>query len=340
MVKVAVVGATGYTGEELVRILASHAKVAITSLSAKIGRAQKIQELCPSLLGKIDMMCDLPDEEKAAREADLIFLALPHRVSMEAAPKFIRKKKRVIDLSADYRLPKDVYAQWYGAAHTDEAGLSSAVYGLPELNRAAIKTAQLIANPGCYPTSIILGLCPLLKNNVADTGFIVADSKSGVTGAGKRADIALSFGEVNESVKAYKINEHQHGPEINQELSKVAKHEVRVVFVPHLVPLSRGILSTIYVKLKKPLTTSAVIDMYTSAYKNEPFTTVLPEGVYPQLKDVRGTNLCQIGLKADPQSGLCVIVSAIDNLVKGAAGQAVQNMNIMCGFDETQGLMS
>jgi N-acetyl-gamma-glutamyl-phosphate reductase len=339
MLKVAVVGATGYTGEELVKILSSHPRVKIVSLTAKIDKPEKIQELYPSLAGRIDMVCELPDEEKVSRLSDFIFLALPHRVSMEVAPKFIKDNKRVVDLSADYRLPQEVYSKWYGAAHKDSTSLEMAVYGLPELYRERIKGARLIANPGCYPTSIVLGLMPLLKSDIADTDFIIADSKSGVTGAGRRADVALSFGEVNESLKAYKINEHQHTPEITQELSRVARKDVNIVFVPHLVPLSRGILSTIYVRTKKGISTSEAVALYKGIYENEPFIQVLDEGRLPQLKDVRGTNFCQIGLKADPKKALCVVVSAIDNLTKGAAGQAVQNMNIMCGFDEKEGLI-
>jgi N-acetyl-gamma-glutamyl-phosphate reductase len=338
MVKAAVVGATGYTGEELVKLLSCHPKVKIVSLTAKIDRPEKIQELYPSLVGKIDMVCELPTEEKVARLADFIFLALPHRVSMEVAPKLLKKKKKVVDLSADYRLPKDVYAKWYGTVHKDPVGLKIAVYGLPELYREKIKAATLIANPGCYPTSILLGLLPLLKAGLADAGSIIADSKSGVTGAGRRADMGLSFGEVNESLKAYKINEHQHSPEMVQELSRAAKKAVDLVFVPHLVPLNRGILSTIYVRTRKAMDTAGVVSTYKKYYAKEPFVKVLEEGKLPQLKDVRGTNYCHIGVKADPRKRLCVIISAIDNLTKGAAGQAVQNMNIMCGFDEKEGL--
>ncbi len=340
MLKVAVVGATGYTGEELVKILASHPRVKITSLTAKIDSPQKIQVLFPSLLGKIDMVCELPEEEKVSRLADLIFLALPHRVSMEVAPKFRKKKKRVIDLSADYRLPKEVYKQWYGASHKDSAGLKIAVYGLPELNREKIKTARLIANPGCYPTSVLLGLAPLLKQGIADTGLIIVDSKSGVTGAGRRPDIALNFPEVNENFKAYKVNGHQHSPEITQEISKLAKREANVVFVPHLLPVNRGILSTIYTRIKKSMSTAGIIEIYKRFYANEPFIKVLGEGLFPQLKDIVGTNSCCLGIKVDTKKGLCIIVSVIDNLTKGAAGQAVQNMNIMYGFNERDGLVS
>lgn len=339
MLKVAVVGATGYTGEEMVKILCAHPKIKITSLTAKIDAPEKIQDLFPSLLGKIDMMCELPNEEKVARSSDFIFLALPHRVSMEVAPRFLKKSKRVIDLSADYRLPGEIYQKWYGAHHKDKAGLKIAVYGLPELYKERIKAAKLIANPGCYPTSIILGLAPLFKNNLADPGMVIADSKSGVTGAGRKADLALSFGEVNESLKAYKINEHQHSPEINQELSNLIKKETQVVFVPHLIPMNRGILSTIYVKVKKLMNTSAVIELYRGFYKDAPFVKVLDEGQLPQIKEIRNTNFCHIGIKMDTKRALCVIVSAIDNLTKGAAGQAVQNMNLMCGFDEREGLI-
>lgn len=308
--KVAVIGATGYTGEELVGILASHRKVKITSLTAKIDKPKKIQEEFPSLLGKIDMVCALPDEKKAALDADLVFLALPHRVSQEFAPSLLKKKKKVIDLSADYRLPAEIYNKWYGVPQKDPAGLKIAVYGLPELNRGRIKAARLIANPGCYPTSILLGLLPLLKSNLADTSFIIADSKSGVTGAGRKADLALTFPEVNESLKAYRVNDHQHSPEIDQELSKMAKREVNCVFVPHLIPLNRGILSTIYIKIKKPMSTSGVIKLYNEAYSGEPFIKVFNEGLFPQIKDVRSTNFCHIGIKVDQRKGLCIIVSA------------------------------
>lgn len=338
MLKVAIVGATGYTGEELVKILAAHSKVKITSLTAKIDKPQKIQELFPSLLGRINMVCELPNEEKVVRAADLIFLALPHRVSMGVSPKFLKKKKRVIDLSADYRLPKGIYKKWYSAVHKDSAGLNIAVYGLPELNREKIKTARLIANPGCYPTSILLGLMPLFKNNIADASLLIADSKTGITGAGRRPDISLSFAEVSGDLKAYKVHGHQHSPEIDQVLSKLAKREISAVFVPHLIPMNRGILSTIYARIKKPMNTAKVIELYKAAYAKEPFVKVLSEGSFPQIKDVTGTNFCYLGIKVDTKKGLCIIVSAIDNLTKGAAGQAVQNMNIMYGFNEKEGL--
>jgi len=340
MLKVAVVGATGYTGEELVKILTLHSKVKIASLTAKIEKREKIQDLFPGLTGKIDMMCELPDEDKVASSANLIFLALPHGVSMEIAPKFLKKKKRVIDLSADYRLPADVYKKWYGIAHRDRPGLDCAVYGLPELYRDKIKAAKLIANPGCFPTSILLGLLPLFKSALADAGLVIADSKTGVTGAGRKADINLIFSEINESFKAYKVNNHQHSPEILRELSRIAKRDVGLTFVPHLAPMNRGILSTMYVKIKKPITTKDAVKLYKDFYLKEPFVKVLNEGIFPQIKDIKASNYCQVGVTVDTKKGLCIIVSAIDNLTKGAAGQAVQNMNIMYGFDEKEALTS
>lgn len=336
MVKVGVVGATGYAGEEIIKILASHKGVKITSLSAVIENEEPISDIFPSLKGRVDMVCKKPDAEKEAKEVDIIFLALPHRVSMEIAPKYLKAGKRVIDLSADYRLHHDVYKIWYGADHTDKGNLPAAVYGLPEIYGAAVKSASLIANPGCYPTSIILGLAPLVSRNIFDRNFIIADSKSGVTGAGRKADIALSFGEVNENLKAYKVNEHQHRPEINKILSEISGCDLDVVFTPHLIPMNRGILSTIYLKLNKKLDTKSVLDMYNNFYKGKPFVRVITEGKFPQVRDVVNTNYCDIGIKVTGNT--VIIVSCIDNLKKGAAGQAVQNMNIMCGFDETEGL--
>jgi len=267
---------------------------------------------------------------------DLVFLALPHRVSMEAAPKFLSHNKSVIDLSADYRLSPDVYKIWYGAEHKDEVNLPAAVYGLPEIYRDSIAKAKLIANPGCYPTSVILAIAPMIAEKAIDTASIIADSKSGVTGAGRRADIALSFGEVNENLKAYKVNEHQHKPEINKILSEMGGKTIDVVFTPHLIPMNRGILSTIYMRLNKTLDTKSVVDIYKRFYKGKPFVRVYDEGKLPQIRNVVMTNFCDMGLKVTGNT--VIVVSCIDNLLKGAAGQAVQNMNIMCGFDETEGL--
>lgn len=337
MLKVGVIGATGYTGEELVKILAGHKDIKITYLSAVMDKEEPISAVFPSLAGKIDLVCKKPNTEEAIKSADLLFLALPHRVSMEIAPKLIKAGKKVIDLSADYRLDPEVYKKWYGTEHKDRENLPQAVYGLPEIYEDEIKKAGLLANPGCYPTSVILALAPMLKDKAVDTSFIVVDSKSGVTGAGRKADIALSFGEVNENLKAYKVNAHQHKPEINKILSDVAGGQIDVVFTPHLVPMNRGILSTIYVKLKDLKTDQkSVLGMYKSFYKGKPFVRITGEEKLPQIRNVVGTNFCDIGLKVT--DGTLVIVSCIDNLKKGAAGQAVQNMNIMSGFKETEGL--
>jgi len=337
MLKVGVIGATGYTGEEIIKILSGHKKIKVTHLSAVVDKEEPISSIFPSLKGRIDMVCKKPNIESAKDECDLVFLALPHRVSMEVAPKLVKAGKLVIDLSADYRLPPDLYKVWYGAEHKDKDNIANAAYGLPELYFDKIKKAKLIANPGCYPTGIILSIAPMLKENAIDTSYIVADSKSGVTGAGRKADIALSFGEVNENLKAYKVNEHQHKPEINNILSGVAGKEIDIIFTPHLIPMNRGILSTIYLRLNKKTDTKPVADIYRKFYRGKPFVRIMDDDKLPQIRDVVNTNFCDIGIKVTGQTA--IVISCIDNLKKGAAGQAVQNMNIMAGFDETEGLI-
>ena len=337
--KVGIVGATGYTGEELVRILIRHPRVEVTYVSGKEDRDEKISDIFPYLKGTLDLPCKAFSLEDAVKKTDMIFLSLPHTVSMQYAPAFLNAGKKVIDVSADYRLQDTkVYEKFYKVSHTDVAHLKSAVYGLPELHRDEIKKANLVANPGCYPTGAILGIIPGLKKHVFEVDSIQIDAKSGVTGAGRKAAKELLFSEVNESLKAYKLFEHQHVPEIDQELTIAASKPVSVVFVPHLVPINRGILSTIYVKVKKGTTTDALIKLYQDFYKGEPFVRVCKGGKLPEIKYVAHTNYCDIGLKVNEEKNLAVIVTAIDNLGKGAAGQAVQNMNIMCGFNETDGL--
>ena len=335
MINVAIIGATGYTGEELVRILAGHRDVKLKALSAIVDKPRKISEIFPALAGKVDLICKQHDAQEIIPSCDIVFLALPHRVSMEFAPKFLASGKKVIDLSADYRLPAKTYKEWYGVEHRDKDNLKIAVYGMPELYRERIKKATLLANPGCYPTSVVLAAAPAIKAKLVEPE-IIADSKSGVTGAGRKADLSLSFGEVNENMRAYKLNTHQHKPEINQELSALAETDLDVVFSPHLVPLSRGILSTLYFKLKKKSKLPDLIAHYKKFYKDEPFLKVMDAGL-PQIKDVVCTNFCSIGMNIVDQR--LIVVSCIDNLTKGAAGQAVQNMNIMCGFDEREGLV-
>ncbi len=337
-IRAGIIGATGYTGEEIVRILSKHPQVDVTYVSGKEDRDIKIQEIFPYLEGTLDLECKPFSFDEAVEKCDFVFLSLPHTVSMQYAPQFMKAKKRVIDVSADFRL-KDtaVYEKFYKVQHKDPQTLRSAVYGLPEANRDKIRKADLIANPGCYPTGAILGLLPGTKGGIYDTEHIYIDAKSGVTGAGRKAEKSLNFSEVNESFKAYKLFEHQHVPEIDQELSRFSKKDINVVFVPHLLPINRGILSTIYVRLKKKMSTDDLIRHYRKFYAGEPFVKVYEKGRLPELKHVVHTNFCDIGLRVHEEKGLAVIVAAIDNLTKGAAGQAVQNMNIMAGFDERAG---
>ncbi len=337
MIKVGVVGATGYAGEEVIKILINHKSVKISELSAVIEKEELISSIFPAFKGRCDLICHKPDAEKMAKNVDLVFLALPHKISMEIAPMFLKAGKVVVDLSADYRLDPDIYKIWYGTEHKDKANIPGAVYGLPEIYFDKIKKAKLIANPGCYPTSAILGSAPMVKEKAIDQGSIIIDSKSGVTGAGRKPDLALSFSEVNENLKAYKVNDHQHKPEINKILSEVAGSNIEVVFTPHLIPMNRGILSTIYMKLARKLDTKAAIDIYKEFYSGKPFVRVYDEGRLPQVRDVVGTNYCDIGLKVT--GDVLISVTCIDNLKKGAAGQAIQNMNIIAGLSETEGLL-
>jgi N-acetyl-gamma-glutamyl-phosphate reductase len=268
----------------------------------------------------------------------VIFMATPHGEAMAVAPAFVDAGKKVIDLSADFRLRNlDVFEKWYHKHSAPELAMK-AVYGIPELYRDEIRKAQLVANPGCYPTSAILALAPALREKIIDPATIIIDSKSGVSGAGRDPVIGSLFCEVDEGFKAYKVNEHRHGPEIEQELSVLAGSEVKVSFTPHLLPLTRGILSTIYASLKKTLSTAELIDLYNDFYKGEHFVRVLRRGMYPNVSSVKGTNFCHVGLSVDPRTNRVIILSAIDNLVKGASGQAVQNMNLMCGLREDTAL--
>ena len=337
MLKVGVIGATGYTGEEIVKILVSHKDVELTVLQAVVDKELPMVEVFPSLVGKTDLICEKPNTEKALKEADLFFLALPHTVSMKVAPLFLNKGKKVIDLSADYRLDVASYEKWYKTKHEDKGNIAKAVYGLPEIFGEEIKKATLIANPGCYPTSVTLAAAPLVKKGLVKRDTIIADSKSGATGAGRKAHISLCFSEVNENMKAYKVNEHQHKPEIDSIISRIAGSKSEVVFVPHLVPLNRGILTTLYMDLENEMSLTEVVDLYKSFYKGKPFVNIMNEGELPLIRDVQYTNFCNIGLKVTGKK--VIAVSCIDNLLKGAAGQAVQNMNLMYGFKETEGLM-
>ncbi|HET6419729.1 MAG TPA: N-acetyl-gamma-glutamyl-phosphate reductase [Geobacteraceae bacterium] len=338
MLKVAIVGASGYTGIELLRILHGHSEVAVTCVTSERSAGKPIAGIFPTVRGRCNYILENLEPVRVADKADIIFTALPHKAAMEVAPTFLQLGKRVIDLSADYRLKNpSEYAAWY-EPHMNPELLQKAVYGLPEIRRNKIRKAELIANPGCYPTSIILGLAPLLKKKAVELQSIIADSKSGVSGAGRGAKVDTLFCEVNNGFKAYGVATHRHTPEIEQELSLLAGEQFKISFTPHLVPMNRGILSTIYGKLKENYTTAQLIEMYNEFYQGEAFVRVLPEGDFPSTLHVQGSNFCDIGLTVDQRTGRVIVVSAIDNLIKGASGQAVQNMNIMNGFPESLGL--
>lgn len=342
-IKVGIIGATGHTGEVLIELLLGHPNVRITHLynSGKSGQGnQIISEVFPKFKNRLELVCTKPDFAQIKKECDLVFLALPHTVSMQFAPKLLSLGKKVIDLSADYRIKSpSVYEKFYKVNHQDKANLREAVYGLPELNRVKIKTAKLLANPGCYPTCAILGIAPLLAVNLVDENSIIIDAKSGVSGAGKKLENEYLFSEIQGDFKAYKVNIHQHSPEINQVLSKISGKKIGVTFVPHLLPIERGILSTIYLK-KKPgakLKAKNVLELYKKFYKGEPFIRIRPDGVFPRIKDVVKTNFCDIGIK--DFGSTIIVISVIDNLLKGASAQAVQNMNIMYKLPEITGLL-
>lgn len=341
MLTVGVIGATGFAGEELLNILFRHPRVTIANVSAQIDKPRPISEIFPQFKNRISLICKEPDIKEITAQCELVFLALPHTVSMEYVPYLLKHNNRVIDLSADYRL-KDtkVYEQFYKTRHKDTHYLKKAVYGLPEIYRAKIKDATLIANPGCYPTAAILALAPLVATQRVDSDSIIIDAKSGVTGAGRKLVEGFLFSEANEDFKAYKVNTHQHAPEIDQELSKLGGKKIQATFVPHLLPLNRGILETIYVKRSRKVAKSAdqlLISLYKKFYKKEPFVRIRREGDFPRLKDVVGTNFCDICIYESPRQ--IIVVTAIDNLLKGASGQAVQNMNIMYNFPEQLGLV-
>lgn len=339
MIKVGVIGATGYTGVELVRLLARHPGVEIVGLTSQTYNEQSFGSVFPSAVNFSELVLEPQDAEDLARRCDVIYTALPHGVSMDVVEIVANKGKKVIDLGADYRFDEvAIYEEWYRVQHKTPQLAVEAVYGLPELYRDRISRTNVIGNPGCYPTSVILGLAPLLKNGLIDQATIIADSKSGVSGAGRGLNLAFHYSECNENFKAYNIGAHRHTPEIEQELGKLAGQKLTISFTPHLVPMTRGILSTIYASLKKPGTTGDLLNLYNEFYQDDYFVRIHPQGQYPQTKWVCGSNFCDIGLTVDARTGRVVVVSAIDNLVKGASGQAVQNMNIMFGLPEKTGL--
>jgi N-acetyl-gamma-glutamyl-phosphate reductase len=338
--KAAIFGASGYTGQELIRILSAHPQVELVAVTSRRYAGVRVSDVFPSLSALTSLAYTNASPREIAGLCDVVFLALPHGVSMEIAPVFIGAGKKVIDLSADYRLRDSAtYEQWY-AKHSSADLFAQAVYGLPELYRDRIKTSHLIANPGCYPTSIILGLAPALKNKLLEVSSIIADSASGVSGAGRDPVVGSLFCEVDGGFKAYKVGKHRHTPEIEQELSQLAGEKFVISFTPHLLPVKRGILSTIYATLKKEVTEADLQALYASFYAGEKFVRICPAGASPNISSVCGSNYCDIGLTIDLRTGRVIIISAIDNLIKGAAGQAVQNMNLVCALPEDSGLQT
>jgi len=338
MIKAGIIGGTGYTGVELLRLLHNHDGVEVVAISSRSLDGKRVDSIFPSLVGHSDLVFSLPSDN-ILNTCDVIFFATPHGVAMEGAGAFIDKGIKVIDLGADFRITDQTeWSKWYGMEHTQAELLDSAVYGLPETNRAQVKDAMLLANPGCYPTAVQLALKPLITNKLISLSGIVADCKSGVSGAGRAANQAMLLCETSESLKSYGVSGHRHYPEIKQALEILAGEPVNFTFVPHLVPMIRGMQATIYVDL---LDESIDIRPYfVDTYSNEPFVTILGDGVYPETRSVKSSNFCQISVQKIPNCNKLVIMSVIDNLVKGASGQAVQNMNIMFGLDETSGLTS
>jgi N-acetyl-gamma-glutamyl-phosphate reductase len=336
MIKAGIIGGTGYTGVELLRLLHNHAQVEVIAISSRSEAGQLVGEFFPSLAGQTDLAFTAPDDA-VLDKCDVVFYATPHGVAMETAGAFINKGIKVIDLGPDFRLrDKNEYAQWYGLENFQDDLLASSVYGLSEINREQIKDAQLIGNPGCFPTTVLLALKPLIEKNLIDLSNIIVDSKTGVSGAGRGANQAMLLCETSESVKAYGVSGHRHYPEIKQELSLLAGGKsIGLTFVPHLVPMIRGMESTIYVDL---LDTNVDVQLILeTAYKDEHFVTVLGAGIVPETRNVKSSNFCQIAAQRTV-GGKLVVTSVIDNLIKGAAGQAIQNMNIMFDIDERLGL--
>ena len=339
MINIGIIGASGYTGAELARILINHPEAKITVATSRQYAGRPLSEIFPHLKGRVDIICENLPVDELSKKADLFFTAVPHKTAMDLVPDLLAAGKKVIDLSADFRL-RDlaVYEKWY-QPHSSSHLLSEAVYGLPELYRQDIAKSRLVANPGCYPTSIILGLAPLLAAGAIQPESIIADSKSGTSGAGRVAQTGTLFCEVHDGFKPYKVGRtHRHTPEIEQELSAAAGKNVKVTFTPHLLPISRGILSTIYATLAAGFNRKSIDDLYRQKYQDEPFVRLLAEDTFPATQYVRGSNFCDISYKIDPATNRIIVMTTIDNIVKGASGQAVQNMNIMCGFPETAGL--
>ena len=338
MIKVGIVGGTGYTGVELLRLLAAHQEVEIQAITSRSEKGLPVADMYPNLRGHLDLAFSEPDMA-VLKKCDLVFFATPNGIAMTMAEELLNAGVKVIDLAADFRI-KDIaeWSKWYGMEHTCPDLVAKAVYGLPEVNRADIKQAQLIANPGCYPTAVQLGLLPLIEKGLIETNNLIADAKSGVSGAGRTAAVGTLQAESSENFKAYGVAGHRHLPEIKQGLALANNADVGLTFVPHLVPMIRGIHATCYATLKDKNSAEQLQSLYEKYYADEVFVDVMPAGSFPETRSVKGANHCRIALHVPQEGNTVVILSVIDNLVKGAAGQAVQNMNIMFGLNENAGL--
>lgn len=335
MIRVGIVGGTGYTGVELLRLLAGHPLVEVTAITSRAEAGMPVVKLFPSLRGHYDLTFVAP-QDAALERCDVVFFATPNGVAMHQAAELLAAGVKVIDLSADFRIREAaVWEKWYGMEHAAPQLLGEAVYGLPELNREAIRGARLVANPGCYPTAVQLGFAPLLRAGVVETGHLIADAASGTSGAGRKAEVHTLLAEASDSFSAYGVAGHRHLPEIRQELSRYCGAEVGLTFVPHLAPMVRGMHATLYARLTKEADVQALFEAH---YADEPCVDVMPAGSHPQTRSVRAANLCRLAVFRPQGGDTVVVLSVIDNLVKGAAGQAVQNMNIVFGLDETMGL--
>ena len=335
MIEVGIVGGTGYTGMELLRLLAGHPEVRLRAITSRGNAGSRVDDMFPALRGHLDLRFTEPDPASLG-QCDLVFFATPNGTAMEMVPELLAADTRVVDLGADFRLKDlEAWTRWYGMEHLCPPLVEEAVYGLPELNRDAIAGARLVANPGCYPTAVLLGFLPLLEQGLVDPAFLVADCKSGVSGAGRKAQVQTLLCEANENFKAYGANGHRHLPEIRQGLAQILGTEAGLTFVPHLVPMTRGMQATLYGRMRVDADLQAV---YEQRYAGEPFVDVLPAGSHPETRTVRGTNMCRIAVHRPTGNNVALVLSVIDNLTKGAASQALQNMNLMLGLDESAGL--
>ncbi|MBB5021455.1 N-acetyl-gamma-glutamyl-phosphate reductase [Desulfurispira natronophila] len=338
MIRAAIIGATGYTGAELMRILLFHPAVELVAITSESSIEQRACQHYPALSGLTDLRFEANNPEKLAPQIDVAFLALPHAEAMEAAVDYLQRGVRVIDLSADFRLNSpQLYEQVYGRKHIAPQLLAKSAYGLTELNREAVTNTDLVANPGCYPTCVLLSLAPLFQQQLAADPIII-DAKSGVTGAGKKLNTRTQFAEANEGLSPYGVGGHRHQPEMVQELAKLGGYAPEVVFTPHLLPLSRGMQSTSYVPLTAGVSRQQVVEGYQQFCENEPFLHFLGEDIFPNVRDVRGSNNCLVGIHVDKECRRAIVIAVIDNLVKGASGAAVQNMNLMFNYPEEEGL--